>query len=875
MEVYSLRNLSFRYPGAAENAVNDVSFNVSSGEFVLLCGVSGSGKSTLLRCLKTCLRPHGEHEGEVLFFGETLDGYSHAAQTQRIGFVLSSCDNQTITDTVLHELAFGMENLCISNGEMKKRIAEISSFLGLEGLLDCTIDSLSGGKRRILNLASVLIMQPDVIILDEPVSQLDPVGAEEFAQVIRKVNLEFGTTVIVCEHELDAFFSVADRILVMSEGRLISDASPEVTVKELPEKNPSLSELFPLPARVFIRAKTGCDRVPTDIPTARAQLSKLQPFEKFTPQLTEKPKQKPFVTAENLFFSYSRGSDDVLHGANIKAERGEIMSVVGGNGAGKTTLLHCLGGVKRPYNGKIRIDGADPSDRKSRIRAALMPQDTTALFVKDRLYDDLDEAIADNVSAADRKKLIDDCAGLCLLKELLDRHPYDLSDGERQRAALAKLLLTNPQLMLLDEPVKGLDRPSKRRIGELLRRIALGGMCIIIVTHDMDFAAGYSDSCTLIFGGECTHSLPVRDFFTGSTFYTTSARRMTRNIIEGCITENDVLSALGNSDGDDDSGRGTPVDLFCNIKPVSSKEKTHTARPFKAVAAGVLFLLFLACGALSAWLFGAGNTAPAIGGCGLTVLFAVISAIIAADNSFSEVTVTRVRRKRHIMVLSLVSVLVAVPLTIGAGIVIFDDTKYLFISLLIMAECMLPFFAVFEKRVIRTRELVIIAVMCAFCVMGRTVFYMLPEFKPVTAVVIISGATLGAQSGFLVGSVGMLASNMIFGQGPWTPWQMFAMGLIGFVSGIVFSNASSWKSRVTISLFGFFVSVVIYGGIMDPASILMSHLPFTPSSVLACYLAGLPLDLVHGISTALFLYFCSVPVIKKLERIKLKYGLIE
>ena len=167
MEVYSLRNLSFRYPGAAENAVNDVSFNVSSGEFVLLCGVSGSGKSTLLRCLKTCLRPHGEHEGEVLFFGETLDGYSHAAQTQRIGFVLSSCDNQTITDTVLHELAFGMENLCISNGEMKKRIAEISSFLGLEGLLDCTIDSLSGGKRRILNLASVLIMQPDVIILDE------------------------------------------------------------------------------------------------------------------------------------------------------------------------------------------------------------------------------------------------------------------------------------------------------------------------------------------------------------------------------------------------------------------------------------------------------------------------------------------------------------------------------------------------------------------------------------------------------------------------------------------------------------------------------------------------------------------------------------
>lgn len=877
MEVYSVSDLSFRYPGAKENAIKNISFNISSGEFVLLCGVSGSGKSTLLKCLKTCLRPHGDLTGVVRFSGNDLDSCDYLTQAQKIGFVLSSCDYQTITDTVMHELAFGMENLGIDNYEMKKRIAEISSFLGLDGLLDKPIDSLSGGKRRILSLASVLIMQPDVLIFDEPVAQLDPVGAEEFTQVIYKVNREFGTTVIVCEHELDSFFSIADRVLVMSQGAIISDASPDETIRIIKEKHSDLVGLLPLPARVFVRSGIDISSIPADIPHARQVLLSLDRDFVIVPDRSLFSDKKPFVKAENIFFSYGKNKDDVLRGIRLEAYPGEILSVVGGNGSGKTTLLHCIASIKKPFSGRVMI-GDSVSSKKNTVKVALMPQDPTTLFVKDNLHDDLYEVLDDSISEADKEELICRCADLCSLGHLLQRHPFDLSGGERQRAALAKLLLTDPDLILLDEPVKGLDRPSKQQTGKLLRRIVGSGICVIMVTHDMDFAAEYSDRCTLLFNGECCKCLPSKDFFLGSTFYTTCGRRMTRNIIDGCVTENDILVALGSSQTDDDSDSGSSYELFSGI-PSGKKGKTEFSGKkhlsVRSCVAGVSFLLLIVLACIGAWLFGAGNESAALIVSASDILFGFLLIVVYSMINGDRIIISTMNNSRRLLILSLIMTLIVVPLTIAAGIILFDDTKYIFISLLIMAECMIPFFAVFERRVIRTREFVIIAVMCSLCVIGRAVFYMLPEFKPVTAIVIISGAALGAQSGFLVGSVGMLASNMIFGQGPWTPWQMFAMGIIGFIAGILTNNLHCGKSRMSLAVFGFLVSVLLYGGIMDPASILMSHLPLTKASVIACYLAGLPLDLVHGVSTALFLYFGAVPVIKKLERIKLKYGLIE
>ena len=223
---------------------------------------------------------------------------------------------------------------------------------------------------------------------------------------------------------------------------------------------------------------------------------------------------------------------------------------------------------------------------------------------------------------------------------------------------------------------------------------------------------------------------------------------------------------------------------------------------------------------------------------------------------------------------SVATVLVAVPVTIIMGVYWFNDSKYLFISLLVLVESILPFYIIFEKRPVQTRELVLIAVLCALCVTGRAAFYMLPAFKPVTALVIICAAALGSESGFMIGSVSMLASNVFFGQGIWTPWQMFTMGLIGFVAGILFSGRLLPVNKITLSAFGFVSVFLIYGGIMNPASLILSRTPINQETLLSVYAFGLPIDTIHAVSTAVFLFIGAEPVITKLERVKKKYGLI-
>lgn len=863
MEVYSVRELSFSYPHSDKKALDEISLSVSEGEFVVLCGLSGSGKSTLLRMLKAPLSPHGRRSGAIDFFGKPLSEYDDYTQAQKIGFVLQSPDNQSVTDTVLHELAFGLENLGVSPVDMKKRIAEISSFLGLEGILHREIHTLSGGKRQIMNLASAMILQPDVLILDEPCAQLDPVGAEEFITVLTKLNREFGTAVIMSEHDPERVFTSCGRILVMSEGKIVSDGSPQETVQQLYDTDSPLFGAVPLSARVYAKAEHTAENAPLDIPSGRQWLK----GRKAAPVPDTAPPQKgaAIVTLDDVFFSYDRKTD-VLRGVNLSVREGEILSLIGGNGAGKTTILHTLAGVNKPYSGKARYgDNGRPA-------AALLPQDPRLIFSCERLYDDLAEAEGGTEEA------IRFVSSLCRVDHLLERHPYDLSGGEQQRAALAKAVISRPALLLLDEPVKGLDLPAKAETGRILRRLASAGMTIVLATHDMDFAAEFSDRCSLIFDGCAGEALPPRRFFCESAFYTTSARRLSRGIIDGCITENDLLKSLG-ADIPSDSGNdgdGRIKKFLARRSETPSPRKQKKASPARIVSLSA-FILFILSAALSVTLAPSFGTAALILGGGSALAFALLTLIsdrFCRKKATDMITVTRLRHPLRLTLLSLVCVAAAVPLTIFAGYYFLDDTKYLFISLMIMAECMIPFFAVFEKRMIKTRELVLIAVMCSLCVLGRAAFYMLPEFKPVTAVVIIAGAALGAQAGFLTGAVGMLASNMIFGQGPWTPWQMFAMGLIGFLAGVFFGRIRNTAGKSVYALFGFFVSVVIYGGIMDPAAILMSRLEFTPETVAAYYLTGIPLDIIHGISTAVFLFLCASPMIRRLERIKLKYGIV-
>lgn len=224
---------------------------------------------------------------------------------------------------------------------------------------------------------------------------------------------------------------------------------------------------------------------------------------------------------------------------------------------------------------------------------------------------------------------------------------------------------------------------------------------------------------------------------------------------------------------------------------------------------------------------------------------------------------------------SMFLILILIPVTIWIGITLFDDRKYFVISLAIAVYCMLPFFLIFEGRKPQARELLTIAVLVAIAVAGRAAFFMVPSFKPVVAVTIISAVCFGAESGFLVGALSMLSSNMLFGQGPWTPWQMFAAGIIGFLAGILFQKGWLKARKISLCIYGFLATVFIYGGIMNPASLVMTSYAITKRNLLAIYMSGLPVDLVHASATVIFLWIASKQMIEKLERIKVKYGMIE
>ena len=885
MEVYSIENLSFTYPQAEQKALSDISFSVKSGEFITLCGFSGCGKSTLLRQLKTALRPYGEIIGKVKFFGKNLEDVPELEQAFKIGFVMQSPDHQSITDKVWHELAFGLEGLGLDNGTIKRKTAEMAAFFGIGDRLYKRIDELSGGQKQILNLAAVMIMQPSVLILDEPTAQLDPIAADEFITMLQKINRELGTTVILSEHSLDRVYAVSDRIIVMDNGKIISDTSPKDTASVLNKKTSGMFEALPAPSQVYIYAEKKPQSAPLTVSEGRQwlsdfvndkELADLDFFEK-----KHEKKEIPMLEIKNLWFRYDRTSDDIIKGVNLKAYKGEIISILGGNGAGKTTLLRAVAGVNQPYSGKIILNGISARKNSSVPKLALLPQNPQALFLNDTVESDLYEIFANtDTDYVERKRLVEGVISLCGLEKLKNRHPYDLSGGEQQKAALAKILLTKPEILLLDEPVKGLDIRSKQEIGEILKVLADIGLCIIIVSHDMDFSAKYSDRCALFFDGEITGMDEPHRFFSENTFYTTAARRMSYDILEKTVTVEDILKVLKIKNDFNDNykkDRNVIEKLLKNEKhkPIQKAKKKITAAAFFRNVSFVAFLLSV---------FAVLNVfkIPYISdymyvSCAVMLISAVgfIVLGIKAHSKSENIIIRRIHHSAKLTALSILLILAAIPLTIFVGIYFFADSKYLFISLLIMLECTIPFFAVFENRHIKTREFVLVAVMCALSVTSRGLFYMFPQFKPMTSLVIISGAALGAESGFLVGAVSILASNVIFGQGPWTPWQMFTMGIIGFLSGMLFGRNLIPRNKLSFSVFGFLAALIIYGGIMNPAAMIMSHVEPTVESIKAYYLTGLPLDIIHGVATAIFLYICAEPIIKKIERVKLKYGLIQ
>ena len=542
MAHFEIKDLTFSYAAAkGKHSLENVSLTIEQGEFLVLCGKSGSGKSTLLRQLKTVLTPNGKRTGEILFRGVPLKRVSDREQSEKIGFVMQNPDDQIVTDKVWHELAFGLESLGCDQKTMRGRVAEMACYFGIQDWFHRDVATLSGGQKQLLNLASIMAMQPEVLILDEPTSQLDPIAASDFLNTVRKINTELGTTVIITEHRLEDIFPYADRAVVMEKGRVIADDTPGKVGQLLFEQANPMFAAMPTPVRVYYGAG-GTGESPLTVRHGRSWLSRRFPNgpEKdaiAAPPLPEEVKD-PALVLKELWFRYEKDSPDILRGVSAEIPSGSLYAILGGNGAGKSTTLKAISGVCRPYRGKVTLFGKPVEKYKSSELfhgcLAMLPQDPKSLFVKKTVREDLAEMTKD-------KQEIDRIAALCQVTELLDSHPYDLSGGEQQRSALAKVLLTNPRLLLLDEPTKGIDSFFKETFAEILADLKKQGITIVMVSHDVEFCARYADIVSMFFDGQVLTTDTPRRFFGANSFYTTAAHRMSRHVFEGAVTAEDVI----------------------------------------------------------------------------------------------------------------------------------------------------------------------------------------------------------------------------------------------------------------------------------------------------------------------------------------------
>ncbi|MBR6740570.1 MAG: ATP-binding cassette domain-containing protein [Clostridia bacterium] len=540
MERFEIKDLTFTYPLCARPVLREVGFSVEKGEFVLLCGATGSGKSTLLRLLKPEIAPLGSKSGEISFFGRALSD----VPPEKIGFVTQRPDEQIVTDRVYSELAFGLENLGLPQSVIARRVAEMASYFGIEDWFERDVSTLSGGQKQLLNLASVMVMNPELIILDEPTSQLDPIATSDFLGTLKKLNRDFSLTVIIVEHRLEELVSMCDRLLVLRDGALVRNGPPREVVAGLDREDPLIGSM-PTAARLY-HALSENGSCPLTVGEGRRFVeSNYNNAVSALDRGEYNHSEKKALEFKDVFFRYKRELPDVLKGLNLTVFENEIFCILGGNGSGKTTALSCASGIRRIYSGEIRVLGKKLKQyiggELYKNCLTLLPQEVQSVFLRNTVREELSDA------GIDHGELPFDLSGL------LDSHPYDLSGGEQQLLALAKVLGTKPRLLLMDEPTKGLDAERKMMLTEILRRLKADGVTVVIVTHDVEFAATTADRCALFFRGDIVSVGRPGEFFSENSFYTTAASRMTKGFFQNAVTVEDVCElcrANGRRDGD-------------------------------------------------------------------------------------------------------------------------------------------------------------------------------------------------------------------------------------------------------------------------------------------------------------------------------------
>lgn len=591
MNLVEVKDFSFSYPECSHKVLEHVNLKIKEGTLNVVCGRSGCGKSTLLRQLKTVLAPAGNTSGQILYRGVSLKDTDHRTQSQEIGFVMQNPDNQIVTDKVWHELAFGLESLGCDNATIRLRVAEMASYFGIQQWFYKNVAELSGGQKQLLNLAAVMAMHPSLLILDEPTSQLDPIAASDFLETVKKINRDIGTTVLLTEHRLQDIIPYADRIFVMDEGGVFMDGTPREIGTALGRQKHGMFLSMPVPMQIYgeTRSRLTC---PLTVSQGRQWIQEYIEEKGITKEQIQQANQRlagsthaqdnklpgetagsegkgilaglksrnhtpePAIQMKGVWFRYEKDSPDVVRDLSLEVKKGEFYALVGGNGTGKSTTLSLLSRVHQPYKGRIYLEGKDLRSFKDNQLycgyLGVMPQNPQSIFLKKTVLEDMYSVIGGkkeklskeyNLSMK-KEKAIEGIVSLTHLNGLLDRHPYDLSGGEQQRLALAKVLLLRPKILLMDEPTKGMDAEYKEELGGILKKLQSHGMTIFMISHDVEFVAEYADTTGLFFEGNIVTSKKTRDFFAGNNFYTTAANRMARGLFPEAVTGKDVVACL-------------------------------------------------------------------------------------------------------------------------------------------------------------------------------------------------------------------------------------------------------------------------------------------------------------------------------------------
>ena len=558
MEILRVDGLKFSYPNQLKKALNNINFSIDEGDFVLICGESGCGKSTLLRHLKLELSPHGQVSGDIYYYSQKINDYSSKQLASEIGYVLQNPDSQIVTDKVWHELAFGLENMGLDTQIIRLRVAEMASFFGIQGWFRKNVNDLSGGQKQLLNLASIMAMQPKILILDEPTSQLDPIAAKDFIDTLVRINKELSTTIIMTEHNLEDIYSVCDKVIVMEDGKVIcNDTNYKVADILSGDKNHKMFKSLPTPSKIYNQLNEyleGANKSPLTVKDCRQWLNdsmdevtitKLDDTE--TEINIDEKDREIAIELKDVYFQYNKISEPTIRDLSFKVYKGEIYSILGGNGTGKSTTLSLVARQRKPQRGKIFINNIEMKKYNNKSlyenNLALLPQNPQSLFVFETVKEDLEEVlILQNKDREYIDKEVKRVSKLLDIEHLLEHHPYDLSGGELQRAGMAKVMLRNPKIILLDEPTKGLDAYCKEEIGKMLLKLRDTGVTMVVVSHDIEFSARYSDRCAMFFDGSIVSEGTPKEFFLGNNFYTTVSNRIARNIFEDTLIYEDVVS---------------------------------------------------------------------------------------------------------------------------------------------------------------------------------------------------------------------------------------------------------------------------------------------------------------------------------------------